>query len=211
MDDAISVGVSYAQTATTPTAGYGSAVLSSSDQRLVGVRFTYDTRDDPVTPRSGATYTADVQTGRKRSSGSGGNSSVTTQRLRADVGFAVSPFPAQTFVAEAHGVDARGGALDVADLVRLGGASTVRGYREGEFLGSSLAWGSLEHRFFFAPRSYLGAFVDAGYIRRPALPSVGLSPSELVRFGYGVAIRVDAPVGEVVVLPSRGRGAVGAR
>lgn len=206
VDESISIGGNYTQVTTTPIEGFGASVLASSDQRLFGLRFSVDTRDDAVTPRTGATFAADLQTGRKRSSGSGGTSSASMQRLQADVAFAVSPFQAQTTILEAHGIDVRSGALDAADLVRLGGATSLRGYREGEFLGSRLAWATLEHRIFFTPRSFIGAFVDGGFIARPALASVGLIGSELVRFGYGLALRVDAPVGLLGVSIALGKG-----
>jgi outer membrane protein insertion porin family len=206
LDGSISVGGSYTQLSTTPIEGYGASVLSSSDQRLFGLRFEVDTRDDAVTPRVGAFYAADLQAGRKRSSGVGVSTSTSMQRLRADVAFAVSPFRAQTFIVEAHGIDVRSGTLDPADLVRLGGATSVRGYREGEFLGSQLAWATLEHRFFFTSRSFLGAFVDGAFISRPSLASIGLAASEVVRFGYGLTLRVDAPVGLLGVSIALGEG-----
>lgn len=206
VDGSISVGASFTQLNTTPIEGYGASVLASSEQRLFGVQFSVDTRDDAVTPRSGAYYAADLQAGRKRSSGLGGASSATSQRLRADMAFAVSLFQAQTTILEAHGVDIRSGTLDAADLVRLGGATNLRGYREGEFLGSRLAWATLEHRFFFTPRSFIGAFVDGGFIGRPAVASISLVRSEIVRLGYGLTLRVDAPVGLLGVSIALGEG-----
>jgi outer membrane protein insertion porin family len=206
VDEDVTLGVSYAQTTTTPIEGYGAAVLASSDQRLFGLRFAYDTRDDAITPRSGAFYAADVQAGRKRSNGAGGTARTSIQRFRVDVAFALSRFTAQTSVVEAHGIDVRSGTLDAADLMRLGGATSLRGYREGAFLGSQLAWGTLEHRFFFSPRSFIGAFIDGGFIRRPLLSSIGLPGSQLVRFGYGVTLRVDAPVGLLGVSIALGKG-----
>lgn len=200
------IGASYARLSTTPQEGYGARVLNGSDQTLVGLSFSYDTRDDAVTPRSGSVYSTDYQTGRKNIGGRGGSSGHTTQRIRFDLGFYVSPLRTHSVLFEGHWSEVRSGALDVSDLGRLGGATDLRGYREGEFLGSRLLWGTLEYRLFLSPRSFLGAFIDAGAVARPALSSIALSSSDLTRFGYGMALRVDAPVGLLSVSIALGKG-----
>jgi outer membrane protein insertion porin family len=200
------VGASFERMSTTPQEGYGARVLSGSEQTLVGLSFSYDMRDDAVTPRSGSLYSTEYRTGRKRIGGPGGSSGHTTQRIRFDLGFYASPFRTHSVLFEGHWSEVRSGALDVADLARLGGATNLRGYREGEFLGSRLLWGTAEYRFFLAPRTFVGAFLDAGAVTRPALPSIGISSSDLMRFGYGVALRVDAAVGLLSVSLALGKG-----
>ncbi len=206
INEEMTVGAHLSRSTTTPQEGYGARVMNGSSQTLAGLSFSYDTRDHPITPRRGSFYATDYSTGRKNVGGAAGSSGHPTQRLRFDLGFYVSPFRMQTGLVEAHWSEVRSGAIDAADLGRLGGASDLRGYREGEFLGSRLAWGTVEYRFFLAELSYVGMFVDAGSIHRPDISSVGLTASDVFRVGTGMTMRVDTPVGLIGVSIAVGKG-----
>jgi outer membrane protein insertion porin family len=72
------------------------------------------------------------------------------------------------------------------DYYFLGGANSVRGYREEEFSGFRVAWVNLEQRFRLA-RSSLGyPFVDLGYYE-------GAS-SEMI-LGFGLGLEVETGLG----------------
>jgi outer membrane protein insertion porin family len=96
--------------------------------------------------------------------------------------------------------------VEASDLFRLGGANTLRGYREGQFLGSRIAWTNLEYRFLADQRSYFFGFVDGGYVLTPDRPEVGLIRQELKKVGYGVGIRLDTPLGLIGVSLAFGEG-----
>lgn len=206
LNEELAVGARISRMTTTPHEGYGARVMSGSSQTLAGLSFSYDTRDHPTTTRSGSLYATEYSTGRKTFGGVGGSSGHPTQRLRFDLGFYFSPTRTQTGVVEAHWSEVRSGAIDAADLSRLGGASDLRGYREGEFLGSRLVWGTVEYRFFLAELSYVGMFIDAGSIHRPDISSIGLTASDLFRAGTGMTLRVDTPVGLIGVSIAVGKG-----
>ncbi len=206
LNEEMTVGAHLSRSTTTPQEGYGARVMNGSSQTLAGLSFTYDTRDHPTTPRHGSFYGTDYSTGRKNVGGTAGSSGHPTQRLRFDLGFYVSPSHMQTGVIEAHWSEVRSGAIDAADLGRLGGASDLRGYREGEFLGSRLAWGTVEYRFFLSELSYVGMFVDAGSIHRPDIASVGITVSDVFRVGTGLTMRVDTPVGLIGLGIAVGKG-----
>ena len=55
------------------------------------------------------------------------------------------------------------------DLDRFGGANSLRGYSEEQFLASKLIWGDLEYRFLTDQSSYLFLFAATGYFSRPQL------------------------------------------
>lgn len=206
LNEEMSIGAHISRTTTTPHEGYGARVMSGSAQTLTGLSFLYDTRDHPTTTRSGSFYATEYSTGRKTVGGVGNSTGHPTQRVRFDIGFYLSPSRMQTGVIEAHWSEVRSGSIDAADLSRLGGASDLRGYREGEFLGSRLAWGTIEYRFFLAELSYVGMFVDAGSIHRPDISSIGLAASDLFRAGTGMTLRVDTPVGLIGVSIAVGKG-----
>ena len=206
VDEDMTIGAVISRMTTTPQEGYGLRVMNRSTQTLAGMSFAYDTRDHPTTPRSGSLYATEYVTGRKSIGGPAGTAGHPTQRFRFDVGFYISPIRGQMGLIEAHWSEVRSGAIDAADLSRLGGATDLRGYREGEFLGSRLAWGTVEYRFFLAELSFVGVFVDAGSIRRPVIPAVGLDALDLLRMGAGMTIRVDSPVGLLGVSIAMGKG-----
>lgn len=55
------------------------------------------------------------------------------------------------------------------DLYRFGGAKSLRGFMEEQFLASQVAWGDLEYRYLTNASSYLFGFVGAGWFHRPKL------------------------------------------
>jgi outer membrane protein assembly factor BamA len=80
----------------------------------------------------------------------------------------------------------------------IGGARTVRGYREDQFHGPRVAYARNELRLGRTPREGFYAFVDAGYVLQPTTTSSGIpfnDPMGLV--GYGFGVRSASPVGRI--------------
>jgi outer membrane protein insertion porin family len=94
----------------------------------------------------------------------------------------------------------------MSDLFRLGGASTLRGYQEGQFLGSRIVWTNLEYRFLVAPRSFFYGFVDFGYIVQPVIAAIKSAASEQSKIGYGIGVRMDSALGLIGVSFAMGEG-----
>ncbi|MEX2088533.1 MAG: BamA/TamA family outer membrane protein, partial [Bacteroidota bacterium] len=187
-----SVGASFSQSSVVPSEGQGAGRIAGSRTTSVGLIVFYDTWNDPVTPSSGVRYRAEYHTGSKRTGGIGplqGDRSGSTQRVRLDLEYVVSPFSRGVVATSLFLREIRSGDLDPSDLYRLGGTTTLRGYREGEFLGSRLAWVNAEYRVLVSPRSFAFGFVDAAYMMTPDRPSVGLVQHEQSRIGYGIGIR----------------------
>ena len=207
--DELSVGLVLSTEQVTPTEGFGQRMVSENRVTDIGVAISYDSRDDPVTPTSGFNYRTEYMTGLKRIQSSwlqGGGNRSTTQKLTFDFEYVTSPFVRQVVSASLHAKDFSSGAVEASDLFRLGGANTLRGYREGQFLGSRIAWTNLEYRFLAGQRSYFFGFVDGGYVLTPDRPEVGLIRQELKKIGYGVGIRLDTPLGLIGVSLAFGEG-----
>jgi len=105
-----------------------------------------------------------------------------------------------------HLRDFKSAATDASDLFRIGGASTLRGYREGQFSGSRIVWMNVEYRFIVALRSFFYGFVDIGYIRQPDLITADLTASEQSKLGYGIGVRMDSALGLIGVSFAMGEG-----
>lgn len=204
-----SLGASFSQASVVPSEGQGAGSVAESRTTSVGLMVFYDSRNDPVTPSSGVRYRTEYHTGSKRivggSSPQTGRSS-STQRVTLDFEYVVSPFTRQVVSTSLFLRDLRSGEVDPSDLYRLGGTNSLRGYREGQFLGSRLAWINTEYRVLVSPRSFAYGFVDAAYIMTPDRPSIGLYRSEQSKVGYGIGIRLDTALGLIGVSLALGEG-----
>lgn len=204
-----SVGASFSQSSVVPSEGRGAGSVPESRTTSAGLRVFYDSRNDPVTPSSGVRYRTEYHTGSKRLTGvsslqAGRTSS--TQRVTLDFEYYVSPFTRQIVFTSLFLRDLRSGEIDPSDLYRIGGTNSLRGYREGQFLGSRLAWINTEYRVLLSPRSFAYGFVDAAYIMTPDRPSVGLYKNEQSKVGYGIGIRLDTALGLIGVSLALGEG-----
>jgi outer membrane protein insertion porin family len=207
--DEFSVGASFSHCGVFPTEGFGNTVMTESKTTSFGASVRYDSRDNPTTPSSGILYSTEYQTGSKQTGSSGvfptGGKS-TTQRLVFDLSCYLSTFVRQVLAAELHLRDFSSSTMDMSDLFRLGGASTLRGYQEGQFLGSRILWTNLEYRFLVAPRSFFYGFIDFGYIVQPVIAAVTNAASEQNKIGYGIGVRMDSALGLIGVSFALGEG-----
>jgi len=174
----------------------------------IGAEILFDTRDDLYSPTTGARYRADGYYGRKRVSESVPDDTQreSIQRFGIDVDLFLSIFARQVLALGVHGRQIQGDALDESELYRFGGANTLRGYRENQFIGSQVGWAMTEYRFLLARRSFLYGFVDVGYYYRPADITRTIEASEAVHYGYGIGIRLDTSLGNLGVSFALGKG-----
>ena len=208
LSEEFSVGGSFSESSVYPTEGYGKSSIPESRSWNIGLSLRYDSRDDRVTPSRGIFYATEYTTGIKTVSamqnGPEGSTS-TTQRVLFDLSYYLSPFVRQTVALETHARSIGNGRMDVSDMFRLGGASTLRGYKEGQFLGSRIAWITAEYRLLVARRSYFYGFLDGGYISTPQL-SATTTGAEQSKVGYGIGVRMDSALGLIGVSLAFGEG-----
>jgi len=207
--DELSLGAVFSSERVLPTEGYGIRVANESRTTSVGVSVSYDSRNDLVTPTSGLRYRTEYRTGIKEIQASAlqrSSDRSSTQSLSFDLEYLFSPLQKQVLAANVSARDFRSGAVELSDMYRLGGSNTLRGYREGQFLGSRIAWSNLEYRLLTDQRSYAFGFVDIGYVLIPDRPEAGLVKQEIYKVGYGAGIRMDTPLGLIGVSLAFGEG-----
>lgn len=178
------------------------SLLVSSRTLTTGVELLYDSRDDIVSPRDGILYRNDYHVGKKTY----GNTTTTVQKIHLDTEWYSEIFNRQVAAVGIHGRQLTSGNIEVSDLYRFGGATTMRGYREYQFLGSKIAWTNAEYRFLLARRSYLYGFFDTGYFFLPGDDVQGSASLEQFKYGYGVGVRVETGVGNIGVSIALGEG-----
>jgi outer membrane protein insertion porin family len=208
--DNLSFAVLAGQDRIIPSSGLLAPIVSESRTTSAGVEVRYDSRTDAVSPTGGILYRSDYQLGRKtflNAADSGRpRESVTVKRFGVDVEFYLQAFPRQVVATGLHARDLRGDRIEDGDLYRFGGATTLRGYRENQFLGSSIVWSNAEYRFLMGRRSFLYGFVDMGYYFRPEDARRGIVSSEALKVGFGIGFRVETSLGLIGVSYALARG-----
>jgi len=193
VSEMVSVGLSFRQSSVFPSERTNNPVVGSETWWLGG-RVAYNGRDNDGNPTEGVFYQSSYEAGTKSAS----NGNVTrVSRVTLDLEYYLPVVSRQVLAAAIRGRDIKSGALEQSDLVRLGGTSTMRGYRESQFLCSRAVWMNLEYRFLLGQRSQFFGFVDGGYLSLQDRPAAGLVGSEQSKIGYGFGARVDSAIGVI--------------
>jgi len=154
-----------------------------------------ETRDDPDNPRTGGALRASLSLGRAALVAR----QVNRWRAGADAERLIPLFTGQTLAIAAHARSVHTGSYlpPLNEKVRLGGASSLRGYREEQFLGVRAAWGGVEYRFLLGRRSRIFLFLDAGAISDRQASGAGALRTTRLRMGYGAGLRAGSRAGIV--------------
>jgi outer membrane protein insertion porin family len=176
--------------------------------RVLGAAFgiTYNSLDDLVNPRHGLSYVTMIESGQKDISALGElpAQSIHRQRLTVDLHVMIPTWRAQVLSIAVHGRQVTSGEqfVSITDEFRLGGATSLRGYREEQFRGSRVGWSNIEYRYLLGPRSRAVVFTDLGYFFKQTAGS----RVEEFKSAFGLGARMETPLGIVGVDYGLGEG-----
>ncbi len=180
------------------TGAYG---IAGSTAATIGLVARYDTRDDRVLPRDGVNFRSEYRTGTRKADG--GPDSAARQNIR-HLGFDFDVFialrSAHVLNISLHGREISTPSPGPGDLYRIGGFRTLRGFREDQFNGTALAWGTAEYRLIVEGNSFFYGFFDPGYV------DPGADESGFFTYGYGVGMRLETGLGLIGVSFALGEG-----
>ncbi|MEJ5262721.1 MAG: POTRA domain-containing protein [Ignavibacterium sp.] len=185
---------------------YNSSILTT------GLNLKIDTRDDPYSPLSGLLFINSYSFSRKTINGPlqfitpDLNTKIDLQRISFDFDIFFQLFSRQVLALSINGRELRGPSFENSDLFRLGGTSTLRGYREEQFLGSRILWTNFEYRFLLTRRTFAFAFFDTGYYLRNAEPERNILKLEDFLYGYGLGLNLETGLGVLAVSFALGEG-----
>ncbi|WP_337871746.1 POTRA domain-containing protein [Ignavibacterium sp.] len=185
---------------------YNSSILTT------GLNLKIDTRDDPYSPLSGLLFINSYSLSRKTINGPVQfitpdlNTKIDLQRISFDFDIFFQLFSRQVLALSINGRELRGPSFENSDLFRLGGTSTLRGYREEQFLGSRILWTNFEYRFLLTRRTFAFAFFDTGYYLRNAEPDRNILKAEDFLYGYGLGLNLETGLGVLAVSFALGEG-----
>ena len=196
----ISAGVIISTQSTIPSENLVSSSVFNSSYFITGLSLKYDSRDDFYSPSEGIFFgnvykfeRKTISPGRLQVQAPSG--SFNLQKFEIDISLFHSFFSRQVTAFSIHARELKGSNLDPGDYYLLGGAYTLRGYREKQFMGNRMLWTNLEYRFLFAPRSFGFLFYDTGYFLRSEDSSRALQELSGFKMGYGAGINIETGLG----------------
>ncbi|MCH7976323.1 MAG: BamA/TamA family outer membrane protein [Bacteroidetes bacterium] len=186
--------------------------VAESSALFAGAGVRFRRIDQAINPRSGLLVEAILEQGFRRRTLPPSDSGLTEpvslqqQRLIASGRVFLPTFSRQVLVVGGDAQMLLGGRTagddqraiyDEGDLFRFGGATSLRGYDEDQFIGNIVGRFLAEYRYQLDRTSFAFLFVDVGYIDRPALAD--FEPAQDVKPGYGFGVQYQTPLGLVTV------------
>ncbi|MEO8398189.1 MAG: POTRA domain-containing protein [Ignavibacteriaceae bacterium] len=184
----------------------------NSTSLTTGINLKIDTRDDPYAPRQGLLFINSYSFSRKTINGPAQfitpdlETKINLQRISLSLTGFYEIFKRQVAALSLNGRELRGSFFEDSDLFRLGGTTTLRGYRENQFLGSRIFWTNLEYRFLLAQRSFAFIFFDTGYFLRSEDLKRNILKQEDFKYGYGLGLSLETGLGVLGVSFALGEG-----
>jgi len=97
-----------------------------------------------------------------------------------------------------RGIESSEEYVPLSEQFYVGGAGTVRGYRENQFHGRRVAYARSELRLGKSRRENGYLFVDGGYVLQESLDPTGMvAKSDEYPVGYGFGLRTESRVGNI--------------
>jgi len=163
----------------------------------------YNTLDVINNPSKGVRYAAQYKTGSRYIAGPGfiaDTASIGTRTVYRNFSVDVEiawPFAGNhvLYLGLHHRDVSLGGSfVPLSDQIRFGGTTTLRGYDEDSFRGTSVAWLNAEYRLVTGFRSRIFLFADAGIYQRQEKDETQVRK---FKAGFGAGLRFDTPLGVV--------------
>jgi outer membrane protein assembly factor BamA len=181
------------QVGSTSGTDLSSQIEPDGRKRLAELGFEYSNLDNPEVPTSGLRLGAGFGVANK----SVDIDSVGTfsQQYLTASGELFAPFRNRSVVAfRARGYLLNADKITDSDMMRFGGARSLRGYSEEQFRGAQVLWGDVEYRYLLNRSSYLFAFGAAGYYQRPQLLTESdnsfRNSDTLFSTGFGISYKI---------------------
>jgi outer membrane protein assembly factor BamA len=170
--------------------------------RAAGFGFRIDNTDSRIAPRSGILFDLYVESGFRRVDDPRAETlqsrgTMMQQRVRTSLKTFYSPFRRQVLALGIHGSLVESPEYTETDVIPLGGARSLRGYREEQFRVARYAWSDLELRYLLDPVSHAFLFGAVGAYERP--PMLGREERSTQGWLYsgGFGFRFQTPIGIV--------------
>ncbi|MCA9733005.1 MAG: BamA/TamA family outer membrane protein [Deferribacteres bacterium] len=172
--------------------------LQKSSSFSAGFGLRYDSRNNTYNPQRGVYYYTIVESVQKQANGH-----FKQQKVAVDFHWLLPLWRLQVFSSELHwrDISSTEERITFADQYRLGGAKTLRGYREEQFRGDRLAWANLEYRYLLGRSSRAFLFFDAG-----SISADNENTGNEIFTSFGLGVRMETKLGIVGLDFGLGKG-----
>jgi len=171
---------------------FGIRELGLSDYSALSLTggFQFDDRDFIFNPMSGVYYETSVTRTSRKEAGIG---RITGRRFGIRAEYYQKLTERSLLAITINGYESRynNSSVPFSELYRVGGAGSLRGYREDQFRGARVGWTNIEYRVITGKLSRMFIFGDAGFIS--GTPN-GRDESKL---SYGAGIRLTTAIGQI--------------
>jgi outer membrane protein insertion porin family len=173
----------------------------NSSITTVGAGLRYDTRDDPISPTRGINFFSSFSLLDKKINGPAEFITVnqilqvSLKKVIFDFDMYIEIFSRNILTLGLSVKEIQGDFLEESDLFKLGGNSSLRGYREEQFRGNRIAWSNIEYRYLVSKRSFLFAFFDTGYYLLSGDEQRKIVEQSGTKMGYGFGMSFETGIG----------------
>jgi len=168
-------------------------VIISSNSLNTGFKLQLDYRDDIFVPKNGIYFSTLYKFKSKK--GNEVSNNLNIQEYGIDFAIYYSLFNKQIVALGVHAKEMLGNEFNESDYFRIGGANSIRGYREQQFLGNRILWSNLEYRFLLSQRSYVFLFYDLGYYLQNKNKAYNILRNSEYKSGYGLGLSIETALG----------------
>lgn len=184
--------------------------LSRYDYYQGSVGFIYDTRDNPLNPRRGLYHSLSLKISRRQGellNGDGIKNEtgiVFDRSIVTGLEFAYPVTFRQVVFFRFQAAQMKSGGKDVpySQWFTMGGAKSLRGYRELQFRSTAVGWWNVEYRFLPERLSRFFIFYDGGIYKN--MHSAATQWTQ--KYGYGMGFRINTGIGIIGVDYGIGEG-----
>jgi len=150
----------------------------------------YDDRDSPLNPVSGSVYETSISQVRRNDRAA---KTIRGKRIELRVEYykRITSGTVAAFKVNLLENKYDTGGVPFSELYRIGGATTIRGYREDQFRGSRVAWINFEYRLITGKVSRIFLFGDGAIINGRH------SGENISKYSYGGGIRLSTAIGQI--------------
>ncbi|MCK5734627.1 MAG: BamA/TamA family outer membrane protein [Candidatus Latescibacteria bacterium] len=192
----------------------GSWVMPRSASWVGGLTLEYDGTDGWENPTRGMRLSSSADVSLKQNRATEhflpSETGVDQRRYGLNVEYFRSLRRRQVFFIGLHSaaVDSPERVLPLSEKLWLGGAHSLRGYREEQFGGIRIGWTNVEYRLLLGPESRAFLFLDGGYVFDRTREAGGSETIEVETFkvGYGFGVRVRSRMGIIGMDYGLGKG-----
>jgi len=167
-------------------------LISNTHQTQYGLIASINTLSDYYYPRKGMKGIVEIAMGNKQLSNLPKDSKIETSSIQGQVKLNLESYFSitknQVIMVRLQSQAMLNNNLQINELMRVGGLSTLRGFNENTFFAAQYGVGTLEYRLFTEASTYFTVFADQGWLRYQTYRGSAIDTPAGIGIGANLAI-----------------------